>query len=156
MKHAGNLTDTHTGSAHRTFRSIHAINGIHAGRQYQIGLGFLIAHIEGEHDTQRLQRVRYFKEQCGILAERQIAEPTFATFALIILVHRLVLEKPRTVHGTVDAFQPVQQIAQVRRFVTFNIIGQIQIVESAEVANYLYSALSERVFEVLDFPKRSV
>lgn len=151
MKHPGYLSKTHAGRAHGTLRT--AI--ISAGRKNHIGLRVLITHILGEHHTQRLQRVRHIQQERGILTVRQVAQTTF-TMPLVTLIRlRPMLENPRAIQRAVDTLQPVQQVTKERRPIHAQISGKIHSIESAEITDNLYSALSERVFEALDFPKRS-
>lgn len=66
-----------------------------------------------------------------------------------------MLKHPRAIQRAVDTLQPIQQVTKERRPIHAQISGKIHPIESAEITDNLYSALSERFFEALDFPKRS-
>lgn len=64
----------------------------------------------------------------------------------------IVFETVGRVLAAVHAHKPGQQGQDVVRFVLVDGLGQVKLVEAAEIRARLYSAVFDEVFDLVDFP----
>lgn len=108
------------------------------------------AHLQ-QIRVDHLQRVRHVQQERCILRE---STPRHALFGIAFRMFGrwIVFETVGRVLAAVHAHQTGQQGQDVVRLVLVDGLGQVKLVEAAEIRARLYSAVFDEVFDLVDFP----
>lgn len=163
QKPAKSAAETTTNPSHiigqtRHMRAIHTLNivrhGVNTGRENRLIANLLPTPMGNSQRTQRIQSVLQLQQQHFGLSETK--PPQLQPFGTVgTAAGTIMLQQPRTPLRIGNGLQTIQQVAKKIRIIRMNVSRKIQPVETTEIGDDPYSAVRDRFFEALDFPKRS-